>query len=125
QGQGLPEGVAPGRSHASGDETQGAVRQWPLHHPYRWACTRGESCDPELSVRAQHARGIPGPVPLAAPFGRLLGQPLRPASRNLGLLPTDALRPPRDDQGRPAILSRRRAILVAVAPARSCAVTGL
>src|SRR5262249_41625605 len=53
--------------------------------------------------------GIPGPVPLAAPFGRLLGQPLRPASRNLGLLPTDALRPPRDDQGRPAILSRRRA----------------
>src|SRR5262249_49830962 len=51
-------------------------------------------------------RRIPGQVPLAAPFDRVLGQPLRPASRNLGLLPTDALRPPGDDQRRPAGLTQ-------------------
>jgi len=25
--------AAPGRSHPSGDEAQGALRQWRLHHP--------------------------------------------------------------------------------------------
>ena len=54
--------------------------------------------DPRLPVRVQHARGIPGAVPLAAAFGRVLGQPLRPAPGALGLLPADALRPPRHHQ---------------------------
>ncbi len=62
-----------------------------------------------LSVRVQHAGRIPGAVPLATPLGRLLGQPLRPASGAVGLLPADALRPPRDDQRRSAVLMSWRA----------------
>ena len=85
-------------------KTQGAVRQRRIHHPYRRAAGRGESRDPGFSLRVQHAGGIPGAVPLATPFGRILGQPQRPASSALGLLPSDALRPPGDDQRRSAVL---------------------
>ena len=86
-------------------EAQGALRQRRVHHPHRRAAARRRPRDPGFPLRVQHARGIPGAVPLAAAFGRLLGQPQRPASGALGLLPEDALRPPGDDQRRPAGLT--------------------
>ena len=44
------------------------------------------------------------PLPLAAALGGLLGQPRRPAPRDVGLLPAAAARAPRHDQGRQAVL---------------------
>ena len=48
--------------------------------------------------------GVPVPLQVAAELGRLLGQPLRPAPRDVGLLPAPPLRPPRDGEGRQAVL---------------------
>src|SRR6266540_918187 len=54
-----------------------------------------------------HSAGIPGAVSLAASLGRVLGQSQRSAHGVVGLLPPGPFRPPCDDQGRPAGLSRR------------------
>jgi len=99
--------VFPKASHPSRDQAQGAVRQSGINHPYRRASPRGEPCHPELSIRTLHPAGIPGAVSLAASLGRVLGQSQRSAHGVVGLLPPGPFRPPCDDQGRPAGLSRR------------------
>ena len=60
-----------------------------------------------LSYLYDHAENpaVPVPVPLAGELGGVLGQPLRPASRDVGLLAAYALRLPRDGSGRQAGLS--------------------
>src|SRR5262249_15412377 len=57
---------------------------------------------PALSLRAYGESAVPMPLPLAAEFGRVLGQPLRPAPRPLGLLAPHPLGHARHDQGRQA-----------------------
>jgi alpha-ketoglutarate-dependent taurine dioxygenase len=47
---------------------------------------------------------LPVPLPLAAALRRVLGQPLCPAPRAVGLLPAAAARAPRDGEGRQAFL---------------------
>ena len=55
----------------------------------------------------RHAETPESPVPLslATQFGRVLGQPLRPAPRAMGLLPASPARLPGHDRRRPAILT--------------------
>ena len=61
--------------------------------------------DPALSLRARGEPAVPVPLPLAGELDRLLGQSLRPAPRDVGLLAAHALRPPRHRPGRPAGLT--------------------
>ena len=58
----------------------------------------------QLSLRAHGQSAVPVPLPLARELDRVLGQPLRPAPRDVGLLAAHALRPPRHGQGRPTVL---------------------
>ena len=51
---------------------------------------------------------VPVPLPLAGELDRVLGQSLRPAPRDVGLLAAHPLRQPRHGQGRPAGVSRPR-----------------
>ena len=65
----------------------------------------GEQGDPGFPVRALRPRALAGAVPLAAGLGGVLGQSLRAAHRDVGLLPAGALRLPRDGKGRQAVPS--------------------
>ena len=80
-------------------------RLHPLHrrHPARRKRRR-----PALSVRAHGQPAVPVPFPLARELDRVLGQPLRAASRHVGLLAAHPLGFPGDRAGRPAGLSGRR-----------------
>jgi taurine dioxygenase len=57
------------------------------------------------ALPARRDAGIPVPLSLATQFGRVLGQPLRPAPRAMGLLPASPARLPGHDRRRPAILT--------------------
>ena len=63
-------------------------------------------CPARLPVRAHQEPGVPVPLPMAAPFHRHVGQPLRPTRRHLGLLPGNAKRHPGDGEGRSAVSLR-------------------
>src|SRR5205823_1534543 len=102
---GVPEGRASGGANAPGVGPQGALRQRRLHHAHRAARTLGERRGAAVPLSPRRDAGVPVPLPLAGELRRLLGQPLRAAPRHVGLLPAAPPRPPRDDQGRPAILS--------------------
>ena len=56
------------------------------------------------ALRAHRDAGVPVPLPLAGQLGGVLGQPLRAAPRDVGLLPAAPPRPPRDREGGPAVL---------------------
>ena len=73
-----------------------------LGHP-----ARRKRRHPGLSLRAHGQPAVPVPLPLAGEFRRVLGQSLRPASRDVGLLAAHAVRQPGDGQGRPARLMRQ------------------
>ena len=66
--------------------------------------TRRERCAARLPVRAHQAAAVPVPLPLAEELDRVLGQPLRAAPGDLGLLAGDSLRLSRHRQGRQARL---------------------
>ena len=51
--------------------------------------------------------GVPVPLQVAAQLGGVLGQPLRPAPRDVRLFPAPPLRPSSDGLRRQAVLSRR------------------
>ena len=104
--QGLPQGRAPGRPHPPRLRPQGAVRQRRVHHAHRAAQAAGERRAAAVPLPPRRDAGVPLPLPLAGELGRVLGQPLRAAPRDVGLLPAAPPRPPRDDQGRQAVLSR-------------------
>ena len=57
---------------------------------------------PAISLQAYGEFAVPMPLPLAGELDRLLGQSLRPASRDVGLLAAHPFRPPGNGQGRPA-----------------------
>ncbi len=67
-----------------------AVREQLLHDAHQRTLEVRERVAPRPSVPAHRDAGIPVPLPLAAPLGRVLGQPLHAASRDLGLLPAAA-----------------------------------
>ena len=72
---------------------------------------------PALSLRAHGEPAVPMPLPLAGELDRLLGQSLRPAPCDVGLLAAHPLRQPGHGQGRPAGLSSGRGELAgAIAP---------
>ena len=58
------------------------------------------------AVPAHRDAGAVLPLQVAGELHRLLGQPLRPASRAVGLLSQQALWPPRDNLRRQAVLPR-------------------
>ena len=60
---------------------------------------------PVLPVRPRGKSAVPVPVPLAGEFGRVLGQPLRAASRDVGLLAAHPFGFPRHGRGRQAGLT--------------------
>ena len=70
--------------------------------PHRRPVTPREPCPARLPVRAHQEPGLPVPLPMAAPFHRHVGQPLRPTRRGVGLLPRNPQRHPRDGEGGPA-----------------------
>ncbi len=61
--------------------------------------------DPGLSLRALRPSALAGAVPLAAELGGILGQSLRAAHRDVGLLPAGALGLSRHREGRQAVPS--------------------
>ena len=60
---------------------------------------------PALSLRAHGEPAVPVPLPLARELHRLLGQPLRPAPRDVGLLAAYAQRKPGYSSGRQTLLT--------------------
>ena len=93
------------RTHpVSGQE--GALREQRLHDAHRPAQAAGERRDAAVSLPPHRDAGVPVPLPLAGALHRVLGQPLRPAPRHVGLLPAAAARASRDGPGRQALLSR-------------------
>ncbi|MGG5819064.1 TauD/TfdA dioxygenase family protein [Falsiroseomonas sp. HW251] len=106
------------------------LRQSPLHLPHQRGERGGERGDPALPVRARREAGFPDPLPVAAAFGRFLGQSRGAAPRDLGLLPAGAQRIARDGEGRQArgmmtgpwtsiVLTVVRAMRVQLSPANS------
>ena len=81
------------------DWTTGALRQSWIHNPHPGHPHRRERRDSPLPVRAHGESPLSMPLSLAAEFGRFLGQPLHPASSDVGLLATHAHRPSRHGQG--------------------------
>src|SRR5207253_1495998 len=71
---------------------------------HRPALAYGERRAAGISLSARGDAGVPLPLPLAGELRGLLGQPLRPTPRDVGLLPAAAPRPPRDHQRRQALL---------------------
>jgi hypothetical protein len=62
------------------------------------------------AVAPRRDAGIPVPLPLAEEFGGVLGQSLRPAPRDVGLLPAAPPRLPRHDRGRRVVLPSIRRV---------------
>ena len=86
------------------DRAQGAVRQSRLHDTHHGlAQTRKRRAARDAGAPRRDA-GIPVPLPLGHQLRRLLGQSLCAAPRDLRLSPAGAARPPRDYQGRQAVL---------------------
>jgi alpha-ketoglutarate-dependent taurine dioxygenase len=81
-----------------------AIRQPRVHHAHRRAQARGERRRPPDAVPPRRDPGAPLPLPVGAPVHRVLGQPVRAAPRDVGLLPAAPARQPRDDPGRQAVL---------------------
>src|SRR5712671_5720005 len=99
---GLSERRASGGAHPPGDGQQGALRQPRFYAPYRRHPQRRERRDAELSLSARGKSAVPVPLPLDRERDRVLGQPLRPAPRDVGLLAAHPRRHPRDGEGRTA-----------------------
>ena len=101
----LPEGGAPGGADPSGDGPEGALREPRLHRATCSACraTRATACcDTSTSTwrtRSSSAASAGGEL------DRVLGQPLRPAPGDVGLLAAPPLRQPGDGEGRAAGLT--------------------
>src|SRR5205085_11045591 len=110
----VPEGRAPRDPHAPGLRAQGALRQRRLHDAHRAALARRERRRAADALPPRRDAGVPLPLPLAGELGGLLGQPLRAAPRDVGLLPAAPPRASRDDQGRHARLMRRASRLLAL-----------
>src|SRR5262249_4767233 len=70
------------------------------------------------AVPALRDAGVPVPFSLAAEFGRILGQSVRPAPCNVGLFPAAPARISGHDQRRPAVLSRLAPFGTPGSPAR-------
>jgi hypothetical protein len=70
---------ASGRPCPSGNRAQGALCQYRAYGGVQGHDRGRERADPQLSVRTPGPARIHLPVPLAAGFDRLLGQPLQPA----------------------------------------------
>jgi alpha-ketoglutarate-dependent taurine dioxygenase len=83
---------ASGGAHPSGHAQEGTLCESRLHpRPGRRAARR-ERRHPELPLPAHGEPAVPVPLPLAGELDRLLGQPLRPAPRDVGLLAAHAQR---------------------------------
>ncbi len=83
-----------------GDGAQGALRQpglYPLHQRHS---ARREQRRPALSLRAHGQPVVPVPLPLERERDRVLGQSLRPAPRDVGLLAAHPLGQPGHGQRR-------------------------
>ena len=104
RGQAFPRGRAPGCPHPPGDRPERIVRQPELHHRDKGPEQTRKRRPPADAVPPLRDPGIPMPLPLAAEFGRVLGQSLRPAPRDVGLLPPAPPRLPRHGEGRPPVL---------------------
>jgi hypothetical protein len=89
---------------ASGVRTQGALRESRLHHQDRAAEAPRERRAAAAPLSPHRGAGVPVPLPLAGELGGVLGQPLRAAPRDVGLLPATTPRPSRDDPGRQTVL---------------------
>src|SRR5437763_15015687 len=88
----------------TGDRPQGPVRQPQLHDRDQGAEPARKRRSAGDAVPALRDAGIPMPLPLAARLGGVLGQSLRAAPRNVGLLPATPPRLSGHGQGRPAVL---------------------
>ena len=85
---------------------QGALRQSRLHLAHPAAPPQRERRAAGDALPPHRDAGVPVPLQVAAELGGVLGQPLRPAPRDVRLLPTPPLRPSRDGLRRQAVLSR-------------------
>ena len=94
------------RAHAPRDRPQGALRQLDLHPADSRRHREREPRAARVPVRARDQPPLPVPLPLAQELHRLLGQPVRPAPRDVGLLPGDPERNPRHGCGRSAVSLR-------------------
>jgi YqaJ-like viral recombinase domain len=66
---------------------------------------RRERCDPRLPLPARGKAAVPASLPLDRERDRVLGQPLHPTPRDVGLLAHTRLRHPRHREGRTAGVS--------------------
>ena len=102
-----------GRSTSTGASPRGIV-----------GMPRDESdAHPALPLRSHREPAVPVPLPLARELDRVLGQSLRPASRDVGLLAAHPLGQPGHDQGGPTLLTSWSTVpirieLVATGPER-------
>jgi len=94
-----PARRASGDPHASGDRQEGTLRQPRLHHAHRRHSARRKRRRSRLPLPARRKSAVPVSLPLDRKCHRLLGQSLRPAPRNVGLLAAHALGQPRHHQG--------------------------
>src|SRR5207244_8094558 len=83
---------------ASLDPPEPPLREPRPDHAHRRHPARGERRHPRLPLPAHREPGVADALPLARALDRVLGQPLRPAPRHLGLLAERALRRARADQ---------------------------
>src|SRR5262249_15834536 len=86
-----PSTHPPGCAHPPGHRQEAALRQRLLRHPHRRAGAGRERGGAAFPLRPHPEPQLPGPLPLEPERHRLLGQPLHPAPRHLGLLPADPL----------------------------------
>ena len=98
----------PRGTHPSGDRQEGALRQSWLYPPHRRHPPRRERCHPRLSLPARREPAVPVPLPLDGKRHCVLGQPLRPAPRDVGLLAAHPLGHAGDGEGRTAGVSYQR-----------------
>ena len=95
----FPHAGAPGDPHPPRDRQEAHLRKRALHQTDRRDDASGERCDIAVSLSALCQPAVPMPVSLDTELARGLGQPLHPASRDLGLFPRDAKRRAGDRQG--------------------------
>src|SRR5665213_3237360 len=96
---GLTARRSPGGAHSSGDRQEKPLRQQGLHALHQRHSARRKRGRAALPLRAYGKPAVPVPLPLVGEFDRVLGQPLRPAPRNVGLLAAHPLRQPGDGGG--------------------------